>query len=61
MRYGLVVSTRNRLASGVREIIKVLFPRPRSRAELTTNPMYTKLRERLVYLLTDVLAVKDVA
>jgi nitrate ABC transporter ATP-binding subunit len=56
----IVVMT-NGPRAGVQEIIQIPFPRPRSRAELSANPMYTKLRERLVYLLTEVLALKDVA
>ncbi len=55
----IVVMT-NGPRAGVQEIIQIPFPRPRSRGELSANPEYTKLRERLVYLLTDVLAVKDV-
>ena len=45
----------------VQEIIQVPFARPRPRAEMTRSPEYARLRERLVYLLTDVLAVKEVA
>lgn len=56
----IVVMT-NGPRAGVQEIIQIPFPRPRSRTELSANPMYTKLRERLVYLLTEVLALKDVA
>jgi nitrate ABC transporter ATP-binding subunit len=52
----IVVMT-NGPRAGVQEIIQVPFKRPRSRLELTRSNEYARLRDRLVYLLTDVLAV----
>ncbi len=54
----IVVMT-NGPRAGVQEIIEVPFRRPRSRMELAKSDEYARLRERLVYLLTDVLAVKE--
>ena len=55
----IVVMT-NGPRAGVQEIIDVPFARPRSRAELAGSLEYAQLKSRLVYLLTEVLAVKDV-
>jgi nitrate/nitrite transport system ATP-binding protein len=44
----------------IQEIIDVPFQRPRPRAELTRSAEFAKLRDHLVYLLTDVLATKEV-
>jgi nitrate/nitrite transport system ATP-binding protein len=55
----IVVMT-NGPRAGVQEIIDVPFARPRSRAELAGSLEYAALKSRLVYLLTEVLAVKDV-
>jgi nitrate/nitrite transport system ATP-binding protein len=52
----IVVMT-NGPRAGVQEIIQVPFKRPRSRLEFSRSDEYAKLRDRLVYLLTDVLAV----
>jgi nitrate/nitrite transport system ATP-binding protein len=52
----IVVMT-NGPRAGVQEIIEVPFPHPRSRSELARSEAYSKLRERLVYLLTDVLNI----
>ncbi len=52
----IVVMT-NGPRAGVQEIIPVPFKRPRSRLEFSRSDEYAKLRDRLVYLLTDVLAV----
>ena len=54
----IVVMT-NGPRAGVQEIIEVPFARPRSRAELVGSAEYAALKARLVYLLTEVLAVKD--
>ena len=43
----------------IQEIIDVPFTRPRPRAELTRSAEFAALREHLVYLLTDVLATKE--
>jgi nitrate/nitrite transport system ATP-binding protein len=55
----IVVMT-NGPRAGVQEIIDVPFARPRSRSELAGSLEYAQLKSRLVYLLTEVLAVKDV-
>jgi nitrate/nitrite transport system ATP-binding protein len=55
----IVVMT-NGPRAGVQEIIDVPFARPRSRSELAGSLEYAALKSRLVYLLTEVLAVKDV-
>jgi nitrate/nitrite transport system ATP-binding protein len=43
----------------IQEIIDVPFARPRPRAELTRSAEFGALRDHLVYLLTDVLATKE--
>jgi nitrate ABC transporter ATP-binding subunit len=43
----------------IQEIIEVPFQRPRPRAELTRSAEFGALRDHLVYLLTDVLATKE--
>jgi nitrate/nitrite transport system ATP-binding protein len=55
----IVVMT-NGPRAGVQEVINVPFARPRSRAELAGSLEYAQLKSRLVYLLTEVLAVKEV-
>jgi nitrate/nitrite transport system ATP-binding protein len=55
----IVVMT-NGPRAGVQEIIDVPFARPRSRSELAGSLEYAQLKSRLVYLLTEVLAVKEV-
>jgi nitrate/nitrite transport system ATP-binding protein len=43
----------------IQEIIDVPFKRPRPRAELTRSAEFGALRDHLVYLLTEVLATKE--
>jgi ABC-type nitrate/sulfonate/bicarbonate transport system ATPase subunit len=55
-----IVVMNNGPRAGVQELVDVPFARPRSRTELAGSLESAALKSRLVYLLTEVLAVKEV-